>query len=478
MNQKGIISALLCSAMLFSAFSGFGKVSIKGKIENPLSEEIQFSYYSFDGVWLDYIPSEHTAKLDKNGKFSIAFDVPSDFTLVKILHGNQATEIYTNEDADLMMTLDANNFDSTLEYKGEGAQMANFMAKHMLEMGFVNNYYQAERDAHMKEPQEFLAAIEEVVKKERDFLIDNGAGLPQNFINMWDADYEYRKYYSIIRYPNMHEIYKQKSYNVDVPDENYTVVLTVPEKFNDSYLPLQAYRMYVTEYYTTSLQAKGVKSELSKEEQNIFIYTKANELAKLNMPMGSKQYYFAHQMYQGVKYSPIASSKEKYDNFVANFPDSDYNKFLKKTLDKKISLSSGHPAIDFPIYGADNVKGKLSDLKGKVVYVDFWASWCGPCKVEFKHNSEIKKHFKGKDVAFVYVSIDEDEAAWKEAMKKYHLVGYHNRVSGWKGDIAKDYNINSVPSYFIIDKEGNFAVDTAPRPSNTEKLIETIEELL
>src|SRR5690606_31045031 len=148
-------------------------------------------------------------------------------------------------------------------------------------------------------------------------------------------------------------------------------------------------------------------------------------------------------------------------------------------IEKKKRLSTGSPAIDFTVHDESGKKVKLSDLKGNVVYLDFWASWCGPCKAQFPHVAKIKEHFAGKDVVFVYISIDEDKAAWEKAMDTYHLTGLHIREDGgWKSKTAQEYGVQGIPAYFIIDKEGKFAIDTAPRPSQGEKLIEVIEGLL
>ena len=147
-------------------------------------------------------------------------------------------------------------------------------------------------------------------------------------------------------------------------------------------------------------------------------------------------------------------------------------------IEQKKKLSVGAPAIDFTVSDAEGNKVKLSELKGKVVYIDFWASWCGPCIAQFKHTKKIKEHFAGKDVVFVYVSIDEDAEAWEKAMEKYELTGLHTRVDGWKGRIAADYGVNGIPAYFLVDREGKFATEDTPRPSNSEKLIEAIEALL
>lgn len=476
--MKKILLIITICLYAVNSFAGKNDAAVKGTITNAVADSITFSYISYGDNWLDYKSNEITVKLDKEGRFLAMLPLSHQYTEIQVQNAEQATELYLSPGDKLEMTLDYTDFDATLEYKGVGMKpdVANFMAKHMLASGFARNFIPEGQKLIAKEPREFMTELDKMVKKEQDFLVTNSKGLPQEFIEFWDAKLNYSKYYLMQIYPQMHEIIKAKSYDIgEIPAENYTVTKQIPEKFDDKLMYVDAYRNYIREFYTYKLMSEGVKL---KEDGNDFMLDKMLELSRKNMPLKSEEYVYANAISMRMKSNSLARTEALYNQFSGIYGSTQYSKFLEKQIANKKRLSTGSPAIDFIVVDAEGKDVKLSELKGKVVYLDFWASWCGPCKAQFPHTKKVKEHFAGKDVVFVYVSIDEDEAAWEKAMKQYELSGLHTRVPGWEAKLAKDYGVNGVPSYFLIDREGKFAVDDTPRPSQTEDLIKAIESLL
>ncbi|NNE54976.1 MAG: TlpA family protein disulfide reductase [Flavobacteriales bacterium] len=127
----------------------------------------------------------------------------------------------------------------------------------------------------------------------------------------------------------------------------------------------------------------------------------------------------------------------------------------------------------------DGNKVSLASLKGKVVYVDVWATWCGPCKREIPHLQDIEHDYHGRNVSFVSVSVDEDEEAWRNMVTEKELGGIQLLAdSAWKSSICTDYKINGIPRFLLIDTDGMIVSADAPRPSSGEKLRGMIEEAL
>ena len=150
---------------------------------------------------------------------------------------------------------------------------------------------------------------------------------------------------------------------------------------------------------------------------------------------------------------------------------------IKKSFGMWESIGPGKPAPDFTGQTADGKKLSLSSLKGKVVYVDVWATWCGPCKEEFPHSKKLMKAFKGNDkVAFLFVSTDQNVEAWKKMLPDKSVPeGIHiNQVQNQQSDaIWENYHLWGIPRYILIGADGKMLQTHAPRPSSGK-----VEELL
>lgn len=156
--------------------------------------------------------------------------------------------------------------------------------------------------------------------------------------------------------------------------------------------------------------------------------------------------------------------------------------FLGSRYDKvsKLSKLKGTPSPKFKDY--ENYKGgttSLDDLKGKYVYLDIWATWCGPCKAEIPYLKAIEKEFHDNNIEFVSISIDKKEAydKWKEMIVEKELSGIQLFADNdWNSQFIQDYEIEGIPRFILVDDKGNIVNADAPRPSNP-KLKELLKEL-
>jgi thiol-disulfide isomerase/thioredoxin len=174
-------------------------------------------------------------------------------------------------------------------------------------------------------------------------------------------------------------------------------------------------------------------------------------------------------LYPGSKYRPGLTAKIKRMETV----------LAQNEANKNIRIVDGYDKIT-------SIYQVVNQLKGKVVYLDIWGTWCGPCKQEIRFNPNLKQHFADKDVAFVYLDMDEDaqDAQWREFLKVNSLTGLHLRKN--RKDIARFWDeLRSLkdkqqlyPTYFIFDKNGKLVQEDAKRPSDEAALYRQLEQYL
>ena len=168
---------------------------------------------------------------------------------------------------------------------------------------------------------------------------------------------------------------------------------------------------------------------------------------------------------------------DKYAKF-AGEENADVLTRYKDQMEAWDRTKSGVPAFDVTLTDRNDQTVQLSSLlKGKFTYIDVWATWCGPCKMEIPHYAKLVEKFKGNDkVQFISISIDENVKAWKKmidddkpAWPQYIINGETSKK------FMADWGIQGIPRFIMIDKEGNIFAADAKRPSN-EETAKTIEK--
>jgi len=144
----------------------------------------------------------------------------------------------------------------------------------------------------------------------------------------------------------------------------------------------------------------------------------------------------------------------KFEQFVKMKPgdDPDHERALRFIARPELARARMAPA--FSITTLDGSRISMDDLQGKVVLLDFWATWCGPCREALPHMREIAKKFQGQPLVILSVSLDSDEQKWKEFIEKNEMTWPQYRDGGFTGSIAKLFGVTAIPHTFTIDADG------------------------
>lgn len=162
-------------------------------------------------------------------------------------------------------------------------------------------------------------------------------------------------------------------------------------------------------------------------------------------------------------YAAMSVDQNKYEQQLVTYADDIKNNFAGNLAAKKFvqqmeaakPISVGHKAPEFSISTADGKTIKLSDYKGKYVMLDFWASWCGPCRQEMPNVVKQYATYKGKGLNILGISLDEDKTAWLAAVRQMNMTWEQaSELQKWTGPTERLFHIEAIPANFIIDPQG------------------------
>ena len=179
------------------------------------------------------------------------------------------------------------------------------------------------------------------------------------------------------------------------------------------------------------------------------------------------------------EYDSILSSYKNLDSTLVDMVTTQNKQmfaYFKNNYNSNKKIAKGRPSPKFENY--IDIKGgkkSLDSFKGKYVYIDVWATWCGPCIREIPALDKLEKEYHSKNIAFVSISTDESRrsgGSWEAAEKKWSNFVKDRNMSGiqlWSGKdtrFQQEYQINGIPRFILIDPQGNIVDANAPRPSD------------
>jgi thiol-disulfide isomerase/thioredoxin len=147
------------------------------------------------------------------------------------------------------------------------------------------------------------------------------------------------------------------------------------------------------------------------------------------------------------------AAKARFEEFVKMRPESDPDRRRAQRYIDEPELARARMAPAFAVTTTDGQQIAMDDLVGKVVLLDFWATWCAPCREALPHMREIAKRFQGQPLVVFSISLDKDEQKWKNFIAKNEMIWPQYRDGGFTGAIAKKFGVTAIPHTFTIDAD-------------------------
>lgn len=152
----------------------------------------------------------------------------------------------------------------------------------------------------------------------------------------------------------------------------------------------------------------------------------------------------------------LQEARSMYRSLGQGARNTQYGRMIKERIDRLARTGHGAKAPDFALPDADGNMVTMSSVKGKIKIIDFWASWCGPCRLNNPALRKLYEEFHDKGLEIIGVSLDTNKASWHKAIEKDGLNWVHvSSLKGWECDVVRLYNVTGVPALFILDEYGN-----------------------
>ncbi|MDO6759535.1 TlpA disulfide reductase family protein [Tamlana sp. 2_MG-2023] len=437
--------------------------------------ETKPDYILISGKITNKLPSEVSINT-QDRSFSEPIDVAADGTFFDTLtvekgayvlyDGKNPVFLHFEPGYNLNINYDANDFQNSLVITGEGAPENNYLAEKLKKtrelMGDNASLYSlSEEEYKVKQ----LAIKESLLT-----LLNNTKGISESFKVDEEKELNYNYLGSLNIYERAHG-YFTKNTDFKVSDDFLDEYEGFDYANEADYNASPSYKKIVADHYALKINDYVTKDALTQEEA--FFKTARD----INSETIRNTFLFDVANQTIVRAKDIEAF---YKEFMEISTNEENNAIITEKYNQLTAVAKGKPSPKFVDY--ENYKGgttSLDDLKGKFVYIDVWATWCGPCKREIPFLKELEKTYHDKNIEFVSLSIDKvsDREKWKKMIETENLQGVQVLADNdWKSKFVTDYQIQGIPRFILIDEAGNIVDPNAPRPSDP-KLVELFTEL-
>lgn len=460
------ITLIVFSILLLASCTTSNKdVQITGKVENAKTESIVFIV---DG-------ERDTVKFGEEGMFAYSYLAEKPVYATARL-GRELIRLYIEPGKDFSFNFDGENIAETLVFEGDGAVTNNYLASiAKLEKEVDVNF----RVLYAKEPADFIHTSDSIIKLKKDFF---ASYLEQAEVSdVFKNGEKSRLYYA---WANEREIYPRYYAYLNKTEEPVLAedYYAYREKLNvddASLLNISDYQQYLSSALGAAVSKAFEANPELEDEDNAYYTTNFEQVSEVFANQEVRDYMLNQVMGDIVSYMNLDLVPDFIEKFNELCTNEEYKEKVAANFAAWEPLTKGKPAYNFTYESINGEMVSLSDFKGKYVYIDVWATWCGPCLREVPHLKALEEELHDKNIVFMSVSIDDpkDKEKWSTMVHEKEMRGVQLFAdAAWQSAIAKENKINGIPRFMLIDMDGNFVNVKASRPSgNIKEVILALE---
>lgn len=409
---------------------------------------------------------EHTINVKDDGTFKDTLDIEPGMFYGKFQ--KTGIQLYLDKATHVKISGDGSDFSSTIKFEGDYADADNLFAQKMKTKDSIHDEM---RSLYALDEKAF---IEHVEKIKHSFLkrLEGVNSLSDRVKNLEKKSIGYLIQGLYNDYP-LYYSYSSDNRNY-TPSEDFKKYLAVTDfDSSEDFFYSQDYNIQA---FIGVMRKAGKLKEDSKSLSQDDAQFKVLAEFKNDSIRESLLARFAQMSIPFMR----EGRKEYFQKYMAMSKDKNLQKKVAKVLESLAKLESGKPSPKFNNY--QNFKGgttSLDDLKGKYVYIDVWATWCGPCKAEIPFLKVIEEKYHDKNIEFVSISVDnkQDTQKWKDMIAEKKMGGVQLLANdAFNSQFVRDYQINGIPQFILLDPDGNIVKSQAPRPSE-EGLVTLLNSL-
>jgi thiol-disulfide isomerase/thioredoxin len=443
----------------------------KSKIYKPTTTIIEGQITSSDSPVISLIGTEEVkAALDPSGKFIIQVELEK-AGIYSIHLSDQYIQLFIIPGDRITLIADQRTLSTSPLFKGDHAKENNYLVlyenlKKTTEPQDFQLFFTQPEDEFIKAVEERTASLN---ASQQEYQKKNGP-FDEFFAEMISEEVAFDAAVMKMNYPIYFE-YLLPDSNIILSD-TYDSFLQNLEIDSEDNLMIPSYKKFITMYM--EFKTKSDTSDL-KVTKNI---NKFNNVSKLFQSEQVKNLLYYTLMLEMVETSvnDAANLMEQYKLLQTNVK---YKEEIQTRYNSWSNLVKGKPSPDFIGVTTTGKTVSLQNMKDKLIYMDIWATWCGPCLREIPYLEKLQEKYVDRDdIIFLSISIDDDKNAWTTMIKQKDMKGLQLYAdTQMHSKMVNDFLINGIPRFIIIDKTAKIWNVTAPRPSS-EEVIQEIDQAL